>query len=426
MVLLDILIILLLILLNGYLVMAELALVAARQARLQARAEKGNHRAQAALELVRSPDRPLSTIQIGVTLIGILSGAVGGATVGQHLGNLLQRVPFLAPYSQALGVAIVVVLVTYFSLVLGELVPKRLARANPEQVIMAATAPLRFLMTAFWPVVRLLTASMGLVVRLLGRRVEPEPPVTEEEIRVLLEQGTAAGVFEEAERMMLTGVFRLNDRPIGAVATPRTEIAWLDLDDPPEKVVRYVVENPHSRFPVARGDLDHVVGVIRGKSLLARRLAAPAENPLAVLDQPLFVPETMVTSRVLELFRKRKRDLALVMDEYGGLQGLVTTRDILEEIVGPLEQTSPQAVRREDGSWLIDGMLPIDEFKDLLDLPELPGEEEGNYQTVAGFALMQLGRIPRPADFFSWDGLRIEILDMDGNRIDKLLVVPNL
>ncbi len=424
MVLFEILIILLLILLNGFLVMTELALVAARQARLQARAQKGNRRARAALELARSPDRPLSTIQIGVTLIGILSGAVGGATVGRHVGDFLQNVPLLAPYGQAIGVAIVVILVTYLSLVLGELVPKRLARENSERVIMTMAGPLRFLMAVFWPVVRLLTASTGLVVRLLGRKAVPEPPVTEEEIRILLEQGTEAGVFEEAEQMMLAGVFRLNDRPIGAVATPRTEIDWLDMDDPPEEVIRQVVESAHSRFPVARGDLDHVVGVARGKDILARQVSTSQVDLTAVLGQPLFVPESMVTSRVLELFRKRGRDLALVVDEYGGLHGLVTTRDILEEIVGSLEAASPQARQRQDGSWLVDGMLPIDDFKDLFDLQELPGEEEGNYQTVAGFVLMQLGRIPRPADSFTWNGLRVEVVDMDGNRIDKVLVAP--
>ncbi len=424
MVWLEVVVIALLILLNGLFALSELALVAARKARLQQRAEKGDRRARAALKLARAPDQFLSTVQVGITLVGILAGAFGGATLAGHLGARLKGVPLLAPYAEAAALILVVMTITYLSLVLGELVPKRLALHNPERAA-SAVAPLMLALSgAFRPVIRLLSASTGLVIRLLGVRPSAEPPVTEEEIQALLREGTAAGVFSEAERSMLQSVFQLNDLPVGALTTPRTEIDWLDVEDPPEETLRRVQESPHSVFPVARGNLDRVLGLVHAKDLLAHRLATGAVDLQAVLRPAHFIPQTVAISRLIPALRAWATNLVLVVDEYGGLGGLVTTRDILEHIVGSLEPTAPQAVRREDGSWLLDGMLPIGEFKEIFRLGELPGEEEGGYHTLAGFVLMQLGRVPSPADAFEWSGLKLEVVDMDGRRIDKVLVIP--
>jgi len=279
-----------------------------------------------------------------------------------------------------------------------------------------------------YPAVHLLGLSTELLLRALGMRPSTEPLVTEEEIRALIEQGTQAGMFEEAEQEMVERVFRLGDRRVSAVMTPRTEIVWLDREASALEIRRTITESAHSRFLVADGSLDNVLGVVHAKDLLAHILGEQVVNLEATLQQPLYVPESMRALKVLELFKQSGTHIALVIDEYGGIQGLVTPNDILEAIVGDLpeagEQVEPLAVQREDGSWLLDGMLPVDEFKDLFDLGELPGEDQGIYQTLAGFVVMQLGRIPAATDYFVWEGLKIEVMDMDGNRVDKVLVTP--
>jgi len=424
----QITIVLLLIIANGLFAMSEMAIVSARKARLRQRAEEGDHKARAALELAETPNRFLSTAQIGITLIGILAGAFGGATLAKELGAYLGRIPPLKPYGEAIGLVIVVLATTYLSLVIGELVPKRLALNNPERIAAAIAAPMRALSVIAHPAVRLLSLSTELVLRILGIRPSAEPPITEEEIKLLLEQGTEAGVFQEVEQDMVESVLLLDERRAAGLMTPRPEIVWLDVEDSLEEVRRKMIASPYSRFPVCQGSLDNVLGEVEARDLLARSLCGEAFDLKSLLQKPLYVPETMPALKVLEAFKQSGTQMALVIDEYGSIQGLVTLKDILEAIVGDIpsaeELAEPQVVQREDGSWLLDGMLPVEELKEILGIGELPGEEQGLYQTTAGFVMTQLGRIPAAAEHFEWGGLRFEVMDMDGNRVDKVLVAP--
>ena len=425
---LEMLFVFLLILANGLFAMAEIAILSSRKVRLQQRANEGDLRARAALELAETPNRFLSTVQIGITLIGILAGAYGGATIAHELAAQLERISFLAPYSHAISLGVVVLGITYLSLILGELVPKRLALNSPERIACALATPMRLVAVLAFPAVRLLSLSTEVVLRLLGVQPTAEPPVTEEEIKILIEQGTQAGVFEAAEQDMVERVFRLGDRHVGVLMTPRTEIVWLDVEDSSEQIQSRITSTVHSRFLVAQGALDQVLGIVHAKDLLARSLEGQPFDLKACLRQPLFVPESMRALKVLELFKQSGTHLALVVDEYGGIEGLVTLNDILEAIVGDLpsidEAAEPPVVQREDGSWLLDGMLPVDEVKELFQLAQLPEEETGTYQTLGGMVMSHLGRIPSAADHFEWAGLRFEVIDMDGHRVDKVLVAP--
>ncbi|GIK39618.1 MAG: hypothetical protein BroJett011_34510 [Chloroflexota bacterium] len=419
-----ILIIILLTVANGIFAMSEAAVISARKAKLQQQANMGDARARAALALAQNPNRFLSTVQVGITLIGILAGAFGEATLADDLETLLERVPWLAPYSRAISLIIMVVVLTYLSLIIGELVPKRLALRNPEVIAGLVAAPMNFLSAVVNPAVYVLSVSTEAVLRLLGVKPSTEPPITEEEIRVLIQQGTQAGVFEVAEQDMVEAVFRLNDQRAFDLMTPRPEIVWLDLDDSPQEIVAKITESGYSRFPVCRGSLDNVLGVVRAKDLLARSVAGEPLDLKNAMRSPIFVPESVLAFQVLELFRGSQPHLALVIDEYGGTQGLVTLHDILEAIVGEVEVSEPQAVQRQDGSWLLDGALAVEEFKEIFDLGTLPEEEHDYYQTLGGFVMMLLGRVPTAGDHFHWAGLRFEVMDMDGKRVDKVLVVP--
>ena len=424
---LEILIILLLIAINGVLAMAEIAIVSARKARLQQRAERGDPRARAALEMANAPTRFLSTVQIGITLIGVLAGAFGGATLAEEIALRLNRFPWLVPYSEAIGVALVVLAITYLSLVLGELVPKRLALYNPERIAAAVAGPMRALAGLTAPVVRLLSATTEAVIRLLGVQPSAEPPVTEEEIQILIEQGIQAGTFEETELDLVERVFHLSDRRVSALMTPRTEIVWLEVDDPPERIRSKILEGRHSRFPVCQGGLDNVLGIVEVKALLPQALAGHPMDLRASLREPLFMAESTSALKALELFRSARVHLALVVDEYGSVQGLITVNDILEELVGEIalgESARPEAVQREDDSWLIDGRLPLARFKDLLGVEELPDERKGYYNTLGGFVLSQLRRIPSVGDRFEWGGLRFEVVAMDEHRVARVRVSP--
>lgn len=425
---LEILVILLLFIANGVFAMSEIAVVSARKARLAERANRGDAGARVALELANAPGSFLSSVQIGITLVGILVGALGSGTIAETLAANLRRVPLLDPYSKAIGVGIVVLCLTYLSLVIGELVPKRLALNDPERVASAVARPMRWLSVLTSPAVRLLTVSTDILLRVLRVKPSAEPPVTEEEIQVLLEQGTQAGVFEEAEQDMVTGVFRLGDWQVSTLMTPRTEIVWLDLDDSPEETRRKITESAHTQFPVGQASLDNILGIVQSKDLLTRCLAGQPVDLKASLRRALFVPETKPVLQVIELFRESRTHVALVIDEYGGLQGIVTINDVLEGIVGDLpsagEEARPGAIQREDGSWLLDGLMPVDEFKEILQIDKLPGEDRGYYHTLGGFIMTHLGRIPSAADHFEWGTLRFEVVDMDGRRVDKVLVTP--
>ncbi|HVM70976.1 MAG TPA: hemolysin family protein [Anaerolineales bacterium] len=415
---LEILIVLLLILLNGFFSMSETAILASRKARLQQRANEGDEKARKALQLADNPNRFLPTVQIGITLIGVLTGAVGGAVFAEPLATLMEKIPVLSATAHSVSLAIVVILITFFSMLVGELVPKRLALHETERVASEIAGLMSFISTLFSPVVWLLEKSSDLVLK--GLRVKPseEPPVTEEELLVQLDEGTQAGVFKEAEQDMVEGVFSLSDQRVNALMTPRNEIVWLDVNDSVEEIRRKVRESPFSRFPVAEDSLDGVLGVVKAKDLLLADLKSGNELR-QIVRPPIHIPETAFGSRALEMFRESKRELMLVVDEFGVVQGLITLADILEEIVGAFEG-GPQATQRQDGSWLLDGMLPNDEFKEIFNLRHLPDEEE--YETLGGFVMMQLGRIPQTADNFEWNGLCFEVVDMDGKRVDKVQV----
>jgi putative hemolysin len=418
----EVVFILLLLIANGLFAMSELAIVSARKARLQRRAGEGDTGACAALKLAEEPGNLLSTVQIGITLIGVMAGAFGGATIAEEMVAGLSRLPFLAPYSEALSVGLVVVVITYLTLVVGELAPKRLALNNPERVASLVARPMQALARIAAPLVRLLNLSTDLVLRLLGVRPAADPPVTEEEIRLMLEQGTEVGIFEPIEEEMVEHVFRLGDRKLSAMLTPRTEIVWIDVDEPADQIRAKLLTSGHSRFPVAQGGLDDVRGVVLAKDLLAQTLEGKPLDPQAVLRPVPFVPETMPALDVLEHFRQGHSKIALVLDEYGGLQGLVTTDDVLVAIVGDLpglgEAGERETYQREDGSWLLGGLLPLDEFGELFGLKDLP---VGGTETLGGLVMTLLGRIPTAGDRLEWQGLHLEIVDMDGRRVDKVL-----
>lgn len=424
----EILTIVLLILANGLFVMSELAIVSARKVRLQQLAERGDTKARAALELASSPNQFLGTVQIGITLLTIVSGAYGEETIAKRLAPILSSIPLQEDYKKQLAKGLAILIITYLTLIIGELVPKRLALSRPEPIASVVAIPMRMLATIGAPIVYLLTVSTETVLRILGIKPSTEPQVTEEEIRVLIEQGTEEGTFEEAEQDMVERVFRLGDRPVSSFMTPRPEIVWLDLEDSATENRQKVIDSGYSRYPVCQGGLDNVLGIIRVTDLLARSFCGEQLDLTVGLLQPTYVPESTRGLKVLELFKQTVTHMALVVDEYGVIQGIVTLNDVMIEIVGDVpsidDQEDPEIIQREDGSWLLDGMLSVDEFFELFDIEELSPEDRGSYQTLGGFVITHLGRIPSAADHFEWQGMRFEVMDMDGNRVDKVLVVP--
>jgi putative hemolysin len=425
---LEILLILGLILANGVFSMAEIAMVSARKPRLKVKAEDGDSRAKTALELSESPNRFLSTAQIGISLIGILVGAVGAATLTDSLAVVIHQIGFLDPYANAIALTVVVLTTTYFTLVLGELIPKRLGLNNPERIAILMARPMQFLSRLTAPVVHLLSISTDLGLRLLGTRPTDEPSVTEDDIRVLLDQGTQVGVFEEAEQDMVESIFRLGEWQVNAIMNPRTEVEWLDLDESLEDNIQKALLSNHSIFPVGRGNLDNVIGILLSRDLLALRLKNQPIELKNILRPPIFVPESTPALKALELLKTSNTHMALVIDEYGGFQGIVTLYDILEAIVGDVPNSGdfvePEVVQREDGSWLFDGMLQIDEFTEILGLDELSDEDRTGFQTLGGFVMTRLGSIPITGQQFEWEGYCFEVVDMDGRRVDKVLVTP--
>ncbi|HEX3050508.1 MAG TPA: hemolysin family protein [Aggregatilineaceae bacterium] len=416
----EVLILVGLILLNSVFALAEMAVVSARRARLLERANEGEKGAQAALELVEEPDQFLSTVQVGITLVGILAGAFGGATLSEVLGQQLNA--WIAPYGETAAFVLVVMLITYCSLVVGELVPKRLALQNPEGIASRVARPMQRLSRLTFPLVRLLSASTNGVVRLLGVGANAAQAVTEEEIRLMIEEGTEAGVFEATEQDMVESILRLDIRRAAGLMTPHTEIVWLDVDDSVEAVGRKIAESGHSTFPVGRGSLDKLVGVIESKDLLSPVIAGQGLDLEKRVRQPLYVPESAPASAIVELLKQCR--MVMVIDEHGGIQGLITEHDLLEAIVGEIPEPGdlPQVVQREDGSWLVDGLLGIDDLLEQIGVERQADDDWGGYQTVGGLVMQQLDRVPSAGDYFSWRGLRIEVVDMDGRRVDKILI----
>jgi len=405
---------------NAILAMAEVALISARKARLQNEINKGEKNAELALKLVENPNQFLSIIQIGITSIDLLTGALTGATLSVWINYQVDKIPVLQPYSQIIGILVGVLPVTYLSLVLGELVPKRLAMRDPEGISSSIARPMSFLTRFLSPIVRFLSFSTESVLRLLGVKASDEPPVTEEEIQLLIDQGTQAGVFEESEQDMVEGVLSLGDQRVYSLMTPRTDIVWLDIDDTINEIRAKIAENDFSRFPVRQDTLDVIMGIVKARDLLVPSLSGEPIKLKELLKPAFFIPETMFASKALEILKEKGTDMLLVIDEFGGLQGLLTINDILEEIVGEMEQDEPQATQRQDGSWLLDGMLEVDEFKEIFDFHSLPHEDE--YETLSGFVMMSLGRVPQVTDHFEWNSFNFEVIDMDGRRVDKVLV----
>lgn len=424
----DFLIILLLIVSNGFLVMSEMAIVSSRKVRLQQMATRDN-KAELALSLANAPNQFLPTVQIGITLLGIVAGAFGETTISRNLRPILATIPVLRPFADLIASVVAILIITYLTLIIGELVPKRIALNSPEPIATIVAIPMRFLAMVTAPFVYFLGASTQLVVRLLGIIPSTEPEVTEEEIKVLIEQGTEAGTFEEAEQDMVQRVFRLGDRPVSALMTPRPEIVWLNIEDSAEANRQKITSSAHSRFPVCQRELDNVLGVLPVTDILSRCLNSQPLDLSSSLRRPLFVPESTRGLKILEMFKQTGTHIVFVVDEYGVIQGLVTLNDILVEIVGDIpsvyDADEPSAVQRDDGSWLIDGMLSVDEFLERFEIAELTSEERGSYNTMGGLVMAHLGRIPTATDKFEWKGFCFEVVDMDGNRVDKILVVPS-
>ena len=416
----EILIILAIILVNAIFVLSEMSVASSRKVRLQQRINDGDKRANTVLHLIENPNLFLATVQIGITLVGVLVGVVGGATVAVPLSGLLAGIPSLTPYAEELALTIVVIGITFISIVLGELVPKRIALHNPERIAAILAGPMILVSMLFKPFVWILGKITDFILKLLGIEPGNDPPVTEEEIQLLIDQGTQAGVFEEAEQDMVEGVFSLADQRVYSLMTPRPDIVWLDIADSINEIRQKLEESNFSRFPVRQGSLDAIVGIVKARDLLVQSLNNEPIILKDLLKPAFFVPETMFASRALEVLKEKGTDMLLVIDEFGALQGLLTINDILEEIVGEMEIDEPQATQRQDGSWLLDGMLEVDEFKEIFDLPVLPHEDE--YETLSGFVMVSLGRVPQPTDRFEWHGLNFEVMDMDGRRVDKVLV----
>lgn len=421
----DIALLLLLILLNGAFAMSEIAVVSSRKARLQRLAEDGSPGARSALALHNDPSIFLSTVQVGITSIGILSGAIGEAALADPIAAHLGEIETLAPYAKGIALTVVVIGLTYFSVVVGELVPKRLGLLAPEGIASLVARPMNTLARFTSPLVKLLSSSSSLLLSLMDAKRKDEPPVTDDEINVLMEQGAEAGVFHESEQEIVSNVLRLDEQRIVSIMTHRSDIYHIDLADPEDEIRRLLAESPYERIVVCRDGLEHIVGILRASDLLRPALEGSPLDIESVLRPPLYVPESVTTTQLLENFRTARMQFALIVDEYGELEGLVTIADVLTAIVGELPSTDERdMVMRADGSWLVDGSVAMERLKNELDIEEAPpGEDENAFNTLGGFVMHMLGRIPAVAEHFEWNGMRFEVMDMDRNRVDKVLVI---
>jgi putative hemolysin len=424
----ELIIVLLLIICNGLFAMAEIAIVSTRKSRLQKEAAEGNAKAQAALELAKNPARFLSTVQIGITFIGIFAGAFGGETLAHELAGSLKNVSYISPYRDQISLLLVVVFITYLTLIIGELVPKRIALNNPEKTAKRIAPLMKTLSSIVFPLVNILTISSDWVIRLLHIKPPSEPTVTEEEVKMLLQEGTTAGIFSSEEQDIVERTFQLDEKKIISFMTPRKEIRWFDVETSVKEVRTMIGKHPHSYFPVCRDSLDKVLGVVRTEDLLAAFLIDEKIDFTKCLHKPLYVPESTEVWKVLELFKRTGIHMALVVDEYGSILGLISVADILEEIVGDIpdvdELDEKAIMKNKDGSYLVDGLIPIDEFKSYFKMNSLPEEQSGAFHTIGGFVTDQLGRIPVADDSFDFNGFRYKIVKMDGNRVDKVLLIP--
>ena len=415
-----------LIIINGLFSMSEIAVVSARKTRLQLRATKGDKGAKAAIKLTDEPDNFLATVQIGITFVAVLMGAFGSTQIGAQLEPYLAQLPVIGAYSGQIAAATAVILVTYLSLVLGELAPKQIGLNNPESVASRIAPSMTLLAKITKPIVYFLSVSTRLVVRLLRIRPSDEPAITEDEIQMMMEQGKEIGVVDPIEEEIVEQLFRVGDLHVNDLMVDRTNIVWLDIDDSQEVVHAKISNGIHSRYPVAQGSLDNVLGLVYVKDLLVNNLDNDFISLKPLVKPALFIPSGLPVYTVLEKFKAVQAQIAFITDEHGGVEGLVTFIDLIEAIVGDVPEVgdpeNPTAIQRDDGSWLIDGLLPNEEFKALFDLTTLPDEERNFYQTVGGFVMTYLGHVPQAGDSFTWQGLKVEVVDMDARRIDKVLV----
>jgi putative hemolysin len=420
------LVLLILILINGLFSMSEIAVVSARKVRLRLLAEQGDEGAQSALALADDPEDFLATIQIGITLVAVLMGAYGSISIAVWVEPYLEPIPVIGIYAFEAAEITAVILVTYLSLVLGELAPKQIGLLRPESISSRIAPAMTGLSWLTRPIVRFLSLSTQITLRVLRVRPSDEPAITEAEIQMVLEQGTEEGVVEPIEEEIVEQLFRVGDLHVNDLMVDRTDIIWLDVADPPEVLRGKISSGIHSRYPVARGDLDSIIGLVFVKDLLVQTLDNDLPDLELIIKPALFIPSGMPVYEVLEKFKEAQAQIAFITDEHGGVEGLVTFIDLLESIVGDVPEIGdpedPTAVRRADGSWLIDGKLPIEEFKQIFDIAELPEEAENYYQTIGGFVMSYLGRIPEDGDLFEWQNLTFEVLDMDWRRVDKVLV----
>ncbi|MGA7492281.1 MAG: hemolysin family protein [Syntrophobacteraceae bacterium] len=420
----DIIIVLLLILTNGLFAMSELAVISSSKTRLLRHAEEGSSKARVALDLAENPNRFLATVQIAITLIGVLSGAFGGASLAGHLAATISSIPYIGRYSDSIALALVVGLITYFSL-LAELIPKRIAVSTPERIASAVAKPMARLAAITSPIIHVLSFSTDTVLRFFRFRLAKKAPVTEEEIRMLIGQATTAGVFEEAEHDMVERVFRLGDRRVGVMMTPRNKVLWLDINESPDKTRRKIAKSPYSWFPIGQ-KAGHIQGVVHVRDIAANCLGGKPLDLRALMHKPLFVHESTQALKVLENFRQSGQQMAIVVDEYGTIEGIITLTDILEAIVGdialPEVPEEPPIIQREEGVWLVRGMLPIDELKAFFHIRKLPGERQRRFQTLGGFTMAHLKRVPAVADLFECCGYSFEIVEMEGRRVRKVLI----
>lgn len=406
--------------------MAEIAIVSSRKSKLQHMADQGDAKAKKALELAKNPNRFLSTVQIGITFVGIFAGAFGAETLAKPLAVTLEQMPLINLYNEAISIFLVVSLITYLSLILGELVPKRIALTNPEKIASLVSFPTQALSTISKPIVDILSISTDWTLRLLGVKAAVEMPVTEEEVKMLIREGARVGIFNLAERDIVERTFRLADQRVVTLMTPRNDMFWLDVDGTTDQLRKKLAKSSFSYLPVSHKKLDIVVGVVRTKELLRRYLETGSFDVSSLMHKPIFLPESMNALKVLELFKKSGIHVAIVVDEYGHISGLISITDILEAIVGDiptLDEAEDQTItERKDGSFLVDGLTTVDEFKEHFSIQKIPDERSGQFQTIGGFVMHRLGRVPVTGDSFDTDVMHFEVVDMDGNRVDKLIV----
>ena len=424
----EVVIVFILLLANGVFAMAEIAMVSAKKPRLRRLADQGNGNARIAMELAESPNRFLSTVQVGISLVGVFTGAYGGTTLATELAEPIRRVSFVAPYAEEIALGTVVILITYFSLVLGELVPKRLGLSRPESIAMTLARPMNWLANFAGPLVSFLSASTDALLKVLGFRPAKDVTVSEEEVRVLMQEGLRAGAFNKVESQIVHSALELDQLPVREIMTPRPKVIWLSESDRHEQIWHKIVVSNHSHFPVYRESRDHTVGIVSVKAIYANLAAGAGVQLKDLMTMPLFVPETQTVLQLVETFKQSGKHIAMVTDEFGSIVGLVTLNDVMEAVVGEFptqgERAKPDAKRRSDGSWLVDAMIDLERLEAALPGFKFGSDAYTQYQTLAGYMVKQLGHIPKEGETFEAQGYVFEVLDMDDHRVDKVLVLP--